>query len=390
MRSTAPADLRLAIVTNIPAPYRVPVYNRIAAVPGVQLRAIYAARSEPDRQWDLPDFAHDHVFLTGRMIERSGRFIHDNPSVWRELARFRPDVVLTTGYNPTHLYAWAYTLVHRCRHVVMTDGTDKSEAGLGLPHRAVRATVAATTAAFVVASQGGRRLLHRYGVPDERIHISPLCANTAVDWSAGSGGRRDIDLLFSGRLVPTKNAEFAVQVAQGVAQSLGRRVSLVILGSGPLDAALREHARAVTADVDVTFAGHVAQAELPAWFGRSRLFLFPTRWDPWGVVANEACMSGVPVLVSPFAGVAGELVADGVNGRVLPLTLDGWVPAAAELLADDAAHARLSAAARLGVQPYSFDNAAAGIVDAARHAKLGRAPSRPLSTFARPVERGSP
>ncbi len=376
-----PPALRLAIVTNIPAPYRVPVYNRIAALPGVTLRVFYAARSEPDRQWDLPAFAHDHVFLPGRMVDRGGRYIHHNPQVWRELAQFAPSVVLTTGYNPVHLVAWLYALLHRRKHVVMTDGTDSSEAGLSALHRFVRRVVFAGSQAFVVAAAGGARLLHGYGVDGVRIHRSPLCANTAVDWGVAGDTPRDIDLLFSGRLVPVKNADFALRVAQAVATRLGRRVRLALLGSGPLLAELQAQAPTRAPEVDLDFAGHVSQAEIPRWFGRSKLFLFPTRWDPWGVVANEACLAGVPVLVSPHAGVAGELVRDSINGRVLPLDEAAWTDAAVTLLADATLYARYAAAARLAVAPYSFDNAAAGIVDAARHALTGQPPVPRLSSF---------
>jgi len=373
--------MRLAIVTNIPAPYRVPVYNRIAALPGVSLQVLYAARSEPDRQWDLPAFEHPHVVLPGRMVERNGRYIHHNPDVRARLAAFDPAVVVTTGYNPTHLAAWLYTVLRGRRHVAMTDGTDVSEARLGLPHRVVRHMVLATSPACVVASTGGLRLLRGYGVAAARIHYSPLCANTAVDWQAAPGTVRDLDLLFSGRLVAVKNADFALRVAQGVARALGRRVSLALLGSGPLQAALMASAASSAPDVDVTWAGHVTQGDLPRWFQRARLFVFPTRWDPWGVVANEACLAGVPVIVSPHAGAAGELVRDGINGRVLPLDEAAWVQATAALLADDAQRHRLADAARAAVAQYSFDNAAAGIVDAARHAVDGHRPARPLSTF---------
>ena len=50
----ADAPLRLALVTNIPAPYRVPVFDRVAATPGIALRVLYGALREPDRDWDLP------------------------------------------------------------------------------------------------------------------------------------------------------------------------------------------------------------------------------------------------------------------------------------------------------------------------------------------------
>jgi glycosyltransferase involved in cell wall biosynthesis len=371
----------LAVVTNIPAPYRVPVYNRIAAQCGIDLCVFYAARSEPDRAWDLPLFEHPHVFLKPGMRERRGRFIHLNPDVWPALKRFAPDVILTTGYNPTHLVAWLYALLKRRKHIVMTDGTALSEASLSVVHRTVRQMVFASSQSFVVASQGGRRLLRSYGVADERIHFSPLCANTAVDWSPRGDPLRDIDLLFSARLVAIKNADFALRVAQGAAAKLGRPLRMALLGSGPEEAALRTQAAALAPQVDVIFAGHVSQAQLPRWFERARLFLLPSRWDPWGVVVNEACLTGVPSLVSPHAGVAGELVRDGLNGRVLALSEVAWVDAAVALLSDAALHSRSAAAAREAVAPYNFDNAAGGIVDAARHAFTGRAPEPRLSSF---------
>jgi glycosyltransferase involved in cell wall biosynthesis len=38
------------------------------------------------------------------------------------------------------------------------------------------------------------------------------------------------------------------------------------------------------------------------------LLVFPTRDDVWGLVTNEALWSGLPVLVSVYAGCAKELV----------------------------------------------------------------------------------
>lgn len=375
-------DIRLAIVTNIPAPYRVPVYNRVGACDGIVLRVFYASQTEANRLWDLPAFEHDHVFLNGSVFERAGRYIHHAPDLLPGLSAFKPDVVITTGFNPLHLAAFAYTTVNACRHIAMTDGTTSSEAGLSWAHGVVRRLVFSGSRTFIAASEGGRRLFRGYGIDDARIHFSPLCANESVPWRLPIDPGRDIDLLFSGRLVPIKNADFAIKVASQVAQTLGRRVRIALLGDGPLEGALRAQARANDSSLDVVFAGHVSQSDIPGWFARARVFVFPTLWDPWGVVANEACLAGVPVVVSPHAGVADELVRDGINGYVLPLDLGAWSGAVTRLLTDGPLHQRMSAAARKAVEPYSFKNAAAGIVDATRHA-FGGLPEAPVSTFAR-------
>ena len=374
--------LRVAIVTNIPAPYRVPVFDRVSQVEGIELTVFYAARSEPDRQWDLPPIAYRHVFLDGQMVSRSGRFIHHNPAIWDELLRQSPDVVVTTGYNPTHLLAYFYTLLYGKRHVVMTDGTVDSEQRLSWMHRRLRAHIIGRSAAGVAASHGGWRLLRSYGMPADRLHFSPLCANPDANWQAAADGPRDLDLLFSGRLVALKNAGFALRVADGLARLLGREVRMAVLGDGPLLGELQAQAAALRPAVQVEFAGHVPQQALPAWFGRARLFIFPTRWDPWGVVANEAMEAGTPVLVSPHAGVAEDLVRDGHNGRVLPLEEPRWVDAAAALLQAPAAWQRLADNAKQTVAAYRADAAAAGLADAVLRAG-GRAGALRHSAFLR-------
>src|ERR1700678_2705147 len=55
--------IRVAVGTNIPAPYRVPVFNLLAKEGDIDLHVFYAARREPDRAWDLPEMSHQHSFL---------------------------------------------------------------------------------------------------------------------------------------------------------------------------------------------------------------------------------------------------------------------------------------------------------------------------------------
>jgi glycosyltransferase involved in cell wall biosynthesis len=361
--------IRLAVVTNIPAPYRIPVFDCLATDPTIDLCVYYAAKKEPDRDWDLPELQHPHRFLREAVFRRqNGRFLHNNPDIFPALREFSPQIVLTTGFNPTHLYAFAYSQFYRRRHIAMTDGTAVSEADLSTLHRLVRRMVIRRSRSFVVASKGGRALFLGYGAPDEKICVSPLCANTSVPWREVLPSVPALDFLFSGRLIDIKNPLFALDVARGVAKRIGRRTSLAVLGSGPLEAELRIRAAELADDVDIRLVGNVSQAEVPRWFTSARVFLFPTSWDPWGVVANEACLAGVPVIASSHAGASGELILDGVNGYVRPLELPQWIDAAVELISNSGIHAQFSDQARRCVQPYSFENAAKGIADAVRMA----------------------
>lgn len=373
----AASPVRVAIATNIPAPYRVPVYDILASQPGIALSVFYFSGREPDRQWDLPESQVDATCLRSRCLTVAGRHIHFNADVGAALRRRRPDVVITTGFNPAHLAAFAYARLHGLRHIAMTDGTVTSEAGLSALHRWVRRRVYQRSQAFIGASDGALALYRGYGVPERLLFKSPLCADNQA-FLMQPPAPREYDLLFCGRLVAVKNPLFAIEVAAGVARRLGRRVSLVYAGAGELEPQLRAAAArpGIAAEVEVVFAGFLAQGELPALYASARLLLFPTSWDPWGVVANEALAAGTPVLVSPLAGSAGELVRDGWNGRVLPLDLDTWIEAAAALLADRVQCATMGQRGRASVGAYSYAQAAAGIAAAVR-ASLAEPERRP-------------
>ena len=367
--------VRVAIVTNTPAPYRLPVWGALAREPDIDLHVLFCSGREPNRAWDLGEFHFHHEFLKERYATLAGRYVHVNPDVWQALGRIRPALIVTNGFNPTHLLAFAWARRHGALHVAMTDGTVLSEASLSAPHRIVRRHVYARSAAFVGASDGSFELFRGYGVAPRAMFKSHLCADNAT-FLAEPPRERDIDLMFCGRFIEIKQPLFALQVACAAARRLGRRVRMLWLGSGELEGVLRE-ATAFNSDlVQGEFAGFARQAELPGHYARARLLLFPTLGDTWGVVANEACAAGVPVLTCPVAGVAGELVRDGESGFVLPLELERWADTVARLLTDDAGRESMARRARELVQPYSYGNAAAGLAAALRHAML-EMPARP-------------
>jgi glycosyltransferase involved in cell wall biosynthesis len=355
------------MVVAAPAPYRQPVYELVAAEPDIELYVIFCSGREPNREWDFATGGFRQIVLKERFLSFRGRFIHFNLDVWSPLRSFKPDVVVTSGFNPTHLVAYAYTRLSGASHIVMIDGTSQSELTVTPVHRWVRRRVYAGTQACIGPSEGTFDLFRAYGFTSDKIFKSHLCANNASFFSTPTVEKK-FDFIFSGRLVALKNPVFALRVAQGAARRLGRRVSIIFTGSGKLEPRIRAAAAAVEAEVEAFFPGFALQDELPIRYGAARIFLFPTQWEPWGVVANEACAAGVPVLISDVAGAARDLVRNGENGFVLPLTVDQWVDAAVRILSDDALYARMALRGREIVREYTYENAAKGIVEAVRAA----------------------
>ncbi|WP_242489894.1 glycosyltransferase family 4 protein [Noviherbaspirillum cavernae] len=371
--------LKIAMITNHPPPFRIPVYEKIAQMPDIDLQLIFCSMREPNRQWKLPPLNFDHVFLQERFIARGDNFIHHNFDVIPVLNRFAPDVVVTTGFNPTYLYAFAYALAKGAAHVPMTDGTDASEESLSRWHKAIRRFVYRRSQSFISASIGGRRLYESYGIPSRRCFESCLCINNEVYMNAPADDEKPFDFLFCGRVVEGKNPLFALNVAEDAARRLGRRMRILFVGSGEQEEAIRQEALLRCDLVEAEFNGFASQHELPALYRSARIFLFPTLADVWGVVANEACAAGLPVIVSPYAGVANELVLDGENGFVCELDVSLWSELAALLLSQPAVYQRFSRRSSAIAGQYTFEHAAAGVVAACRSALVQDKPGRNLT-----------
>ncbi|MDP1864107.1 MAG: glycosyltransferase family 4 protein [Thiobacillus sp.] len=359
--------INAVIVSNAPAPYRVPGWRRIAEAADIHLDVIYCTQPHIDTTLDAAAHGFSTHFLTGRYKAMDRRFMHSDMGIWFLLNQLRPDVVITTGFIPTYLFAFAWAVMHRVPHVAMTDGTAQSEKSLSWLHRIVRRIVFARSAAFVGACEGSRDLYREYGVPEDRIYTSQLCADN--DRFSRPGSVTPVDFIFCGRFMESKRPLFAMQVAREVAIRLGRRTSIDFVGSGEMESEMHDYAAQISDYVDIRFHGYVTQAELPTHYADARIFLFPTEADVWGVVANEACAAGLPVIVSPHAGVAGELVLDGHNGYVRELNVAQWAEAGVSLLKNEAQYSHFSESSRARVAEYTFSHAAHGLANAIRQAR---------------------
>jgi glycosyltransferase involved in cell wall biosynthesis len=79
---------------------------------------------------------------------------------------------------------------------------------------------------------------------------------------------------------------------------------------GPMDAELG-------AIDGVKLLGFVSPKDLPAVMADSGCLILPSRFEPWGVVVQEAAASGQAVICTSVCGAASRLVLDGYNGRVV-------------------------------------------------------------------------
>ena len=251
-------------------------------------------------------------------------------------------------------------------------------------------------ARVVAVSEMVRGHLRRYqGVPPDRVDVIPNAIDAdrlALDDPAAA--RREFRSkhgLDESRLVALfVGHNFRLKGLGPLLEALslrrrrapdGRPVHLLVVGGGNLDP-YRGEVRRLGLDGSVKLIGFVD--DVRTCYHASDFFVLPTYYDPCSLVVFEALACGLPVVTTAQNG-AGELIAEGVQGFVVPSP--GRVDALADAidaLCDDGRRARMSAAsARLG-REQSLSNHVARLVEVFRQVA---ATKRSLTPHARPTPR---
>jgi glycosyltransferase involved in cell wall biosynthesis len=187
-------------------------------------------------------------------------------------------------------------------------------------------------AGFLCIGARNRDFYTQFGVEEDRLFSMPYAVDNAFFQSLCAEVRPQRESLRSslgllrGRPVILFAAKFTTvkapeELLSAFAQVYDKFAAdsapyLLFVGDGPLRGALEESARPL-GDA-VRFLGFRNQSELPALYDLCDVFALPSRFEPWGLVVNEAMNAGRPVIVSDRVGAAADLVEDGVNGFVYP------------------------------------------------------------------------
>ena len=184
-----------------------------------------------------------------------------------------------------------------------------------------------------------------FGVALERYeHVEVASRLRADEALAAVPGPR---MLFVGRLVYYKGLEVLLNAMSRCAGSL------VIVGQGPLDGALRSLVTEKRLGGRVLFAGHVPDADLPAFYQACDVFVLPSiaRTEAFGVVQIEAMAAGRPVISTKLPTGVPWVNQDGVSGLVVtPGDAEALGDALGRLFEDSALRQRLGEGARRRAQ----------------------------------------
>ncbi|MDW7650239.1 MAG: 1,4-alpha-glucan branching protein domain-containing protein [Bacillota bacterium] len=175
------------------------------------------------------------------------------------------------------------------------------------------------------------------GVMPQKVIGQPLTGSERRRYAADD----EAMIYFVGRLVREKGVDVLLKALPRVFAA-HPRTKAVISGKGPMYADLKKLARAAGIADRIVFTGFVDDFERNRLLASADLAVFPSLYEPFGIVALEAMAGGVPVVVSDVGGM-GEVIEHGVDGLKCPPGNTGALSEAIlTLLADPLLRMRLA------------------------------------------------
>jgi glycosyltransferase involved in cell wall biosynthesis len=389
---------RVALLTNVLTPYRLPVYRDLANTPGWELRVMASRRQEAgfgrahEGAFDAACQILDVELVKGlsfrRRVATNGKV---DASQWIEthfpvgilpaLARFRPDVIVSGELGARSALAALYSTLTGVP-LVLWSYQSRSAAEAMSPLRRALARALITRARTVVGmGTQAREVLRQLGATNTSIFDAPnahdrefLCdrlraadgLSVRESLRAGLGCRERIALV-AGRLVPAKGIRPLLASWLRLSPSRRRDWTLLFVGDGPLADEVRMAAD-TAAPGAIVKAPSVPPAQLVEFYAAADLLVFPSLGDPWGLVVNEALEAGLPVVCSSLAGCSDDLIDPGRNGWCFDPTDPGAILSVlAEALASPRL-GRMGEAARDTAKRFGPEVMAGGLRRAITHA----------------------
>jgi phosphatidylinositol alpha-mannosyltransferase len=231
--------------------------------------------------------------------------------------RLKPDIIHThCPLAPTLPLIALKAAPPRTRIVGTFHAAAANSTGYRVFHRAltpywkrIDVRVAVSTAALDLAQSyfPGDYVIVPNGVDTRRFspHIAPL-----ERFRDGA-----FNVLFVGRLDKRKGLKYLFKAVASASHKVEGRLRIIVVG----DDGLRRHTLPRVPDnVEVVFAGVVANHELPRYFASGDVFCSPaTGQESFGIVLLEAMASGVPVIGTAIPGYL-TVLQDEWNSLVVP------------------------------------------------------------------------
>ncbi len=288
---------RLVILTEIIAPYRIPVFNALAQREEIDLHVIFLAESDPKlRDWLVykEEIRFSYQVLPSWRRKFAGHNLLLNRGLKKGLQRAAPDAILCGGYN--YLASWQamrWAGRRQVPFILWVESTERDTRSRNRVIEFLKRGFIKRCSAFVVPGKSSLLYVKNYGVLEKDIFTAPNAVDTELFAQRAGTVRQEPErrrealqlpprfFLFVGRLVREKGVFDLLEAYGKLTPELRTLVSLVLVGDGAAREEVIRRAQQI-APGQVRCAGFVQRDQLAGYYALAEGFVFPIAFGHLG------------------------------------------------------------------------------------------------------------
>lgn len=315
---------KLAILTNMVAPYRVSFFNALSQSEAVdELTILTCVDREIDRKWKVESSDRFKIKrLSGITLNlKNGadakRILHFKFGIFLYLMLNRPGKLIIGDASWTSYMAVLACKLFFIEYLVWSEITTSSKVSNGLTAK-LRRWMYRSAEKIIASCEMAKDFLLLNGVESTKISI----VNNAVDndfylrqKEINKPKRKSLRselkvaedafcFIYVGQLISRKRVLETVSLLADASKE--RSIHLIVAGSGPLEDEMKILAVDKKFDA-VSFCGYTDPKRLCQLYTASDGLILLSVDEPWGMVVNEALLMGIPYFVSDSVAAGVEL-----------------------------------------------------------------------------------
>jgi len=296
-------------VTIVPSPYQRDLFGALAAREDVDLSVYYLERGSPDSPWPRQPLRPFERIMPGLWVPFGGARGHVN---WGLPKLSEPDVVVLSTFTSLTGQWMMHGGLRRKRWLFWGERLHRHSGVKELIQRGLAVPI--SHASGIVGIGRAAEDDYRRRFPKLRHFCIPYHCDLSAFFSVRRCHRTGgpMTFFFCGQMIRRKGVDLLLLAFDRLVAS-GHDARLLLVGR---EAELPNFVARVgpAARARIRYEGFQPPERLPEYFGKSDVFVLPSRHDGWGVVINQALAAGLPIITSDAVGAGLDLVESGSNG----------------------------------------------------------------------------
>lgn len=284
------------IVTNIPAFYKINMYNELSRK--VKLYVIFTDANDYDRNKDFVSgkINFQHIILSGFVLKKLLYSLYI-------LKKTRYDELILGGWDNIILWVLAF-ISPQSKNSLFIESSFLESTTFGAKGLIKRLFVRRLSKVYA-SGKSQKKVTDNLGFTGNTIITKGVGVFNYIKQPAYSPRKEVKKFFYVGRFVEVKNLKFLISVFNELPH-----YELFLAGFGEQEEELRSIAKE-----NVHIIGPIENKLLYSYYQQMDVFVLPSKIEPWGLVVEEALNNGLPVIVSDRVGCAEEIINES-NGIV--------------------------------------------------------------------------